>query len=84
MWVLTCRDSIMSPSSPSRVAAGTSGTLAAPVDGVKVIVTPVDPERRVPGFESWWDVPVAEVSGQDSVQRARAAYERARQLVRVP
>ncbi|HET7767496.1 MAG TPA: 3D-(3,5/4)-trihydroxycyclohexane-1,2-dione acylhydrolase (decyclizing) [Chloroflexota bacterium] len=58
--------------------------LAAPVDGVKVIVTPVDPERRVPGFESWWDVPVAEVSGRDSVQRARAAYERARKLVRVP
>ena len=58
--------------------------LAAEVDRIKLIVTPVDPERRVPGFESWWDVPVAEVSGQESVQRARAAYERARALVRVP
>ena len=58
--------------------------LAAPLERVKVIVTPVDPERRVPGFESWWDVPVAEVSGQDSVKQARAAYERARRRVRVP
>ncbi|MGI8424280.1 MAG: 3D-(3,5/4)-trihydroxycyclohexane-1,2-dione acylhydrolase (decyclizing) [Chloroflexota bacterium] len=58
--------------------------LATPVDRIKVIVTPVDPERRVPGFESWWDVPVAEASGQESVQRARAAYDRAHRLVRVP
>ena len=29
---------------------------------------------RVPGFESWWDVPVAEVSTVGSVQAARAEY----------
>jgi 3D-(3,5/4)-trihydroxycyclohexane-1,2-dione acylhydrolase (decyclizing) len=43
--------------------------------GVNVIVVSVDPSRRVPGFESWWDVPVAEVSGQESVRSARREYE---------
>jgi 3D-(3,5/4)-trihydroxycyclohexane-1,2-dione acylhydrolase (decyclizing) len=32
----------------------------------------------VPGYESWWDVPVAEVAQTESVQAARADYERAR------
>jgi 3D-(3,5/4)-trihydroxycyclohexane-1,2-dione acylhydrolase (decyclizing) len=32
----------------------------------------------VPNFDSWWDVPVAEVASQPSVQKAREAYERAR------
>jgi 3D-(3,5/4)-trihydroxycyclohexane-1,2-dione acylhydrolase (decyclizing) len=41
---------------------------------IDVIVVPVDPERRVPSFEGWWDVPVAEVSEQASVKKARAAY----------
>jgi 3D-(3,5/4)-trihydroxycyclohexane-1,2-dione acylhydrolase (decyclizing) len=43
-------------------------------DRVSVVVVTVDPERRVPGFESWWDVPVAEVSEQASVQEARRVY----------
>jgi 3D-(3,5/4)-trihydroxycyclohexane-1,2-dione acylhydrolase (decyclizing) len=42
---------------------------------VTVIVVRTDPERRVPGFEGWWDVPVAEVSEQSGVRDARAAYE---------
>jgi 3D-(3,5/4)-trihydroxycyclohexane-1,2-dione acylhydrolase (decyclizing) len=42
---------------------------------VAVIVVRTDPERRVPGFEGWWDVPVAEVSEQSGVRDARAAYE---------
>jgi 3D-(3,5/4)-trihydroxycyclohexane-1,2-dione acylhydrolase (decyclizing) len=46
--------------------------------GVHVIVVPVDPDRRVSGYESWWDVPVAEVSGQESVRAARREYERQR------
>ena len=29
----------------------------------------------VPGYESWWDVPVAEVSEMPSVRAARAAWE---------
>ena len=47
-----------------------------------VIVVEVDKEARVPGYESWWDVPVAEVSTMESVQRARAAYDEARKRER--
>lgn len=43
--------------------------------GVKVVVVPVSVDDRVPGFESWWDVPVAQVSGQAKVRRARKEYE---------
>jgi len=50
---------------------------ARAADRVSVIVVPTDPERRVPGFGGWWDVPVAEVSGQAGVQGARARYEEA-------
>jgi 3D-(3,5/4)-trihydroxycyclohexane-1,2-dione acylhydrolase (decyclizing) len=42
---------------------------------VNVIVIPVDREQRVGGYESWWDVPVAEVSPLADVRRARAGYE---------
>ena len=42
-----------------------------------VIVVEVDGSVRVPGYESWWDVPVAEVSEMDPVRRARTAYEAA-------
>jgi 3D-(3,5/4)-trihydroxycyclohexane-1,2-dione acylhydrolase (decyclizing) len=47
-------------------------------DRTTVIVVEVDPQARVPAYESWWDVPVAEVSTIPSVQRARAEYERNR------
>jgi 3D-(3,5/4)-trihydroxycyclohexane-1,2-dione acylhydrolase (decyclizing) len=43
--------------------------------GVRVIVVPVSLDDRLPGFESWWDVPVAEVSGQPEVRKARQEYE---------
>jgi 3D-(3,5/4)-trihydroxycyclohexane-1,2-dione acylhydrolase (decyclizing) len=43
-----------------------------------VIVVEVDREQRVPGYESWWDVPVAEVSDMTTVQEARHEYERQR------
>ena len=39
------------------------------------IVTQVDREQRVGGYESWWDVAVAEVSNNPEVQQARAEYE---------
>jgi 3D-(3,5/4)-trihydroxycyclohexane-1,2-dione acylhydrolase (decyclizing) len=41
-------------------------------------VIPVSREQHVGGYESWWDVPIAEVSTMDAVQEARDAYERAR------
>jgi 3D-(3,5/4)-trihydroxycyclohexane-1,2-dione acylhydrolase (decyclizing) len=42
-----------------------------------VIVIEVDKEVRVPGYESWWDVPVAEVSEMESVKQAREVYDEA-------
>ncbi len=41
------------------------------------VVVEVDKEMRVPGYESWWDVQIAEVSEIDAVRRARADYEAA-------
>ena len=51
-------------------------------DRTTVIVIETDPEARVGGYESWWDVPVAEVSSMESVREARAAYERAQKAER--
>jgi 3D-(3,5/4)-trihydroxycyclohexane-1,2-dione acylhydrolase (decyclizing) len=42
-----------------------------------VIVVETDREQRLPGYESWWDVAVAEVSEMESVQEARKEYEEA-------
>jgi 3D-(3,5/4)-trihydroxycyclohexane-1,2-dione acylhydrolase (decyclizing) len=44
-----------------------------------VVAIEVDRYEGVPGYESWWDVAVAEVSGVDSVRAARQEYETARQ-----
>jgi 3D-(3,5/4)-trihydroxycyclohexane-1,2-dione acylhydrolase (decyclizing) len=46
-------------------------------DATTAVVVEVDKRQGVGGYESWWDVPVAEVSGMDSVREARAEYERA-------
>jgi 3D-(3,5/4)-trihydroxycyclohexane-1,2-dione acylhydrolase (decyclizing) len=42
-----------------------------------VIVIETDPQKRAPGYESWWDVPVAEVSAIASVKAARKEFEKA-------
>jgi 3D-(3,5/4)-trihydroxycyclohexane-1,2-dione acylhydrolase (decyclizing) len=42
-----------------------------------VIAIETDSEKRAPGYESWWDVPIAEVSGMASVRRARRQFEAA-------
>ena len=42
-----------------------------------VIVMETDKEKRAPGYESWWDVPIAQVSEAPSVQAARKEYEEA-------
>jgi len=47
-----------------------------------VIVVPVDREARVGGYDSWWDVPVAEVSSEAAVTKARELYEEARRRER--
>jgi 3D-(3,5/4)-trihydroxycyclohexane-1,2-dione acylhydrolase (decyclizing) len=48
-----------------------------------LIAVPVDVNARVPGFEGWWDVPVAEMSGEEGVQEARREYEQAREKQRL-
>lgn len=48
---------------------------ARSVDRTTVIAVEVDREVRVPGYESWWDVPVAEVSTVEEVQKAREEFE---------
>jgi 3D-(3,5/4)-trihydroxycyclohexane-1,2-dione acylhydrolase (decyclizing) len=39
-----------------------------------VVVVETDYFDGVPGYESWWDVPIAEVSESESVQQARRKY----------
>jgi len=51
-------------------------------DRTTVIVTHSAPDQRVPGYDSWWDVAVAEVSEVADVQAARRAYEEQRQSER--
>lgn len=48
---------------------------ARTIDRTTVIAVEVDREVRVPGYESWWDVPVAEVSSVEEVQKAREEFE---------
>jgi 3D-(3,5/4)-trihydroxycyclohexane-1,2-dione acylhydrolase (decyclizing) len=47
-----------------------------------VVVVETSYEDRVPGYESWWDVPIAEVSERESVGAARKKYEDARKKER--
>jgi 3D-(3,5/4)-trihydroxycyclohexane-1,2-dione acylhydrolase (decyclizing) len=51
-------------------------------DRVTVIVVPVDPEKRMPGMGTWWDVPVAEVSAEERTRKTREDYEKATQSQR--
>jgi 3D-(3,5/4)-trihydroxycyclohexane-1,2-dione acylhydrolase (decyclizing) len=59
------------------VREGLAGARGA--DGPVVVYVEADRYRGVPSYESWWDVPVAEVSGEDSVREAREAYAQARE-----
>ena len=45
------------------------------LDHTSVIVIKTDREVRVPDYESWWDVAVAEVSTQPAVRKARKKYK---------
>jgi 3D-(3,5/4)-trihydroxycyclohexane-1,2-dione acylhydrolase (decyclizing) len=47
---------------------------------VVVVETAID--QRVPDYESWWDVPIAEVSEIESVRKARQNYEQERRKER--
>ena len=56
--------------------------LPAPRAETTVIVTHTDPSVKVGGYESWWDVPPAEVTTNESVKAARAAYDEAKKKER--
>jgi 3D-(3,5/4)-trihydroxycyclohexane-1,2-dione acylhydrolase (decyclizing) len=47
-----------------------------------VVVVETAYDERVSGYESWWDVPIAEVSERASVQAARKEYEESRKKER--
>jgi 3D-(3,5/4)-trihydroxycyclohexane-1,2-dione acylhydrolase (decyclizing) len=52
------------------------------MDRTVVIHVEADREVRVGCYDSWWDVPVAEVSEMESVRSARREYTRAKALER--
>ena len=56
---------------------------ARDADGPVVVHIEVDRYAGVPSYESWWDVPVAEVSDDEAVRAARATYEHARRAQRL-
>lgn len=45
-------------------------------DRAAVVVVETNPEPAVPSYDSWWDVPVAEVSTSARVREAREQYEK--------
>lgn len=51
-------------------------------DRTTVIYVQNDRYVGVPGYESWWDVPVAEVSEMKSVKKARKEWEKNSQMER--
>jgi 3D-(3,5/4)-trihydroxycyclohexane-1,2-dione acylhydrolase (decyclizing) len=53
---------------------GTALAEAKKQDRTSVVVIETDYNDRVPGYNSWWDVPIAEVSESQAVREARAAY----------
>ena len=65
--VLTAHD----PSQLAEALASARQPRGAPL----VIVVETEPEPSVPGYDSWWDVPVAEVSESERVRAARERYE---------
>lgn len=64
------------------IRVSTPDELSAALEAAKLesrttlVYVRVDPEARVPNYEGWWDVPIAEVSSEESVQQARAQYEK--------
>jgi 3D-(3,5/4)-trihydroxycyclohexane-1,2-dione acylhydrolase (decyclizing) len=55
---------------------------ARAVDRTVMIHIPVDRYEGVPDYESFWDVPVAEVSEMESVVAARKEYAQNRRAER--
>ncbi|MEN3269554.1 thiamine pyrophosphate-dependent enzyme, partial [Pseudonocardia sp.] len=54
----------------------------AAADGPVVVHVEVDRYAGVPSYDSWWDVPVAQIATDAAVVAAREEYERARRAQR--
>jgi 3D-(3,5/4)-trihydroxycyclohexane-1,2-dione acylhydrolase (decyclizing) len=72
-------------SARARTAEELTGALAASREQrrTSVVVVETSYEQSVPGYESWWDVPIAEVSERDAVKAARRNYQEARKKERL-
>jgi 3D-(3,5/4)-trihydroxycyclohexane-1,2-dione acylhydrolase (decyclizing) len=68
----------------ARTAEELKGALVAgrKQDRTSVVVIETAYDQRVPGYESWWDVPIAEVSEKHAVKAARKDYEEKRKKER--
>jgi 3D-(3,5/4)-trihydroxycyclohexane-1,2-dione acylhydrolase (decyclizing) len=55
---------------------------AKAADGPVVVHVEVDRYAGVPSYDSWWDVPVAQIATDEAVVAAREEYERARRAQR--
>jgi 3D-(3,5/4)-trihydroxycyclohexane-1,2-dione acylhydrolase (decyclizing) len=55
---------------------------ARKTDRTTVLYIKTDRYENVPGYESWWDVPVAEVSESETVAEARREWEEGRRKER--
>ncbi len=60
-------------STPAEVTAAVRG--AREHNGVSVVVIPLDPDKRMPGMGTWWDVPIAEISNAENTRQTREKYE---------
>jgi 3D-(3,5/4)-trihydroxycyclohexane-1,2-dione acylhydrolase (decyclizing) len=56
--------------------ASATGSGRSAATGPTVVCIETDRYAGVPNYDSWWDVPVAETSTQETVRAARAEYER--------
>jgi 3D-(3,5/4)-trihydroxycyclohexane-1,2-dione acylhydrolase (decyclizing) len=71
------------------VRARTREELGAAIDASRkqprtsVVVVETSYDDGVPGYESWWDVAIAEVSTSEAVKSARRKYEEARKKERL-
>jgi 3D-(3,5/4)-trihydroxycyclohexane-1,2-dione acylhydrolase (decyclizing) len=74
---------VIEASSPDGLAQAIRAAKAAPADGGPVVIAVhTDPLAGSPDSESWWDVPVSEVSELDTTQSAYGSYVQARKAQR--
>jgi 3D-(3,5/4)-trihydroxycyclohexane-1,2-dione acylhydrolase (decyclizing) len=71
---------VVRASTVEELRAGLAGARGA--DGPVVVYVEADRYQGVPSYESWWDVPVAEVSEEETVRSARESYDRAHERQR--